>query len=433
MNNPRGSTWKKCDLHIHTPLSIIQHYGSNTDEVWEKYISDLENLPSEFNIIGINDYLFLDGYKKAFEYKNKGRLENIDLILPILEFRLKKFAGTENKLRKINFHVIFSNELTPEVIEQQFLNALSSKYKLSAGLEGVSWSGVITKDSLADLGRSIKSTVPQEKLHQYGSDVEEGFNNLVLDEEDILKILTESSYFNKRSKPLYLTAIGKTEWESLSWSDGSIAIKKDVINKADLVFISSESIEQFHNAKNKLGEQKVNNLLLDCSDSKHYSNSSDKDRIGKCFTWIKADSTFEGLQYVLYEPESRIFVGDVPPVIKRVNTNKTKYIKTIKINKRTDSTYDEEAWFKDISIDLNPELVAIIGNKGNGKSALADIIGLVGNSKNCSQFSFLHKEKFRDTKNNKAEHFDFVSISLNPFIKIQLTPGTCSYKRISPC
>lgn len=406
MNDPRGSTWEKCDLHIHTPLSIVQKYGGDTEEVWEKFISDLENLPQEFKIIGINDYLFIDGYKKVIEYKKNGRLPNIDLILPVLEFRLKKFAGSQSKLRRINFHVLFSNELTPDVIEQQFLNAFTSKYKLSPGYEGMTWSGVITKESLADLGRNIKSTVPPGKLYQYGSDLEEGFNNLTLDEEDILEVLKKISYFNKKSKPLYLTAIGKTEWESLSWTDGSIADKKDVINKVDLVFISSENIEQFRNAKRKLEEQNVNNLLLDCSDAKHYSSSSDKDGIGKCFTWIKADSTFEGLQFVLYEPKSRLFVGDVPPVLKRVDSDKTKYINSISINKREESTYDEEIWFKEIKIDLNPELIAIIGNKGSGKSALSDIIGLIGNSKNYKYFSFLNPDKFREPKNNKAKHFN---------------------------
>jgi len=406
MNEPRGSTWKKCDLHIHTPLSIVQWYGGNNEEVWEKFISDLESLPPEFKIIGINDYLFIDGYKKILQYKQKGKLSNIDLIVPVLEFRLKKFAGTENRLRKINFHIIFSNELSPEVIEQQFLNALTSKYKLAPGFSGMTWSGVITRESLEDLGRKIKSTVPPEKIHQFGSDLEEGFNNLTLDEDDIIEVLSKSSYFNKKSKPLYLTAIGKTEWESLSWADGSIADKKDVINKVDLVFISSENIDQFKNAKRKLGEQNVNDLLLDCSDSKYYSSSSNKDRIGKCFTWIKTDATFEGLQFLLYEPESRIFVGDIPPVLNRVNSDKTKYIQSISINRKNESTYNEDVWFGDIKIDLNPELVAIIGNKGNGKSALTDIVGLIGNTKNYKYFTFLNSYKFREPKNNKAKYFE---------------------------
>jgi hypothetical protein len=66
MNSPRGSLWRKWDLHVHTPYSIHQQYGAGeNDEIWEKFISDLENLPSDFKVLGINDYIFLDGYKKG--------------------------------------------------------------------------------------------------------------------------------------------------------------------------------------------------------------------------------------------------------------------------------------------------------------------------------------------------------------------------------
>ncbi|GAB3833668.1 hypothetical protein GCM10028895_52910 [Pontibacter rugosus] len=56
-----------------------------------------------------------------------------------------------------------------------------------------------------------------------------------------------------------------------------------------------------------------------------------------------------------------------------------------------------EVWYRDFDINLNPSLVAVIGNKGNGKSALTDIIGLVGNSYN-DNYSFLTKAKFRNPR-----------------------------------
>ena len=45
--NPVGSTWRKWDLHVHTPASIVQNYGGTTDEAWEALIADLENLPAD--------------------------------------------------------------------------------------------------------------------------------------------------------------------------------------------------------------------------------------------------------------------------------------------------------------------------------------------------------------------------------------------------
>jgi hypothetical protein len=45
------------------------NYGGDTEEAWESFISDLEGLPPEFKVIGINDYIFIDGYKKVLHYK----------------------------------------------------------------------------------------------------------------------------------------------------------------------------------------------------------------------------------------------------------------------------------------------------------------------------------------------------------------------------
>lgn len=129
MNDPRGSQWRKWDLHVHTPESLVHQY-EGTDP-WPRFIMELENLPPEFKVIGINDYIFLDGYKRILAERAKGRLTNIDLILPVIELRLDKFGGSLSHLSRVNYHVIFSDELAPDVIEQQFLNALSSKYVLS--------------------------------------------------------------------------------------------------------------------------------------------------------------------------------------------------------------------------------------------------------------------------------------------------------------
>ena len=78
-NYLRGSMWGKWDLHVHTPASLVQNYGGNTDDAWEEYLKDLEALPPEFKVIGINDYIFLDGYRRVLAAKQSGRLANIEL------------------------------------------------------------------------------------------------------------------------------------------------------------------------------------------------------------------------------------------------------------------------------------------------------------------------------------------------------------------
>jgi len=301
-------------LHIHTPMSIFQRYGLNDDTTWGKFIDDLEKLPNTFAVLGINDYLFLDGYKKLkFEQDNNGRLQNLKL-LPVIEFRIEKFAGIDfGKLKRINLHVIFSDELSIETIQSQFLNTLEQSYYL---VDGNPWTRAITPESVEELGKQIKANIPTQELHKYGSDLTEGFNNLNVKEDEIFRSLDKDCFKGK-----YLVAIGKTEWADLKWTDASIATKKSIINRVDIVFTAAKSVEDFKKAKKQLTNQGVNDILLDCSDAHCFSTETDKDRIGNCFTWIKADPTFEGLKQILFEPKYRVHIGENPPINPPIRIN----------------------------------------------------------------------------------------------------------------
>jgi len=189
MNDPRGSIWRKWDLHVHTPCSLHHAYsGSSEEEQWEKFLTDLENLPEEFKVLGINDYIFLDGYKRILEEKNKGHLTNIELIFPVIELRLDKFGGTSSSLSRVNLHIIFSNEIEAEIIEAQFINALTPYYQLTPkySTEDIRWSGVINRESLIDLGSKIIKTVPETEIKNYYPPLYEGFNALNIPFEKVI-------------------------------------------------------------------------------------------------------------------------------------------------------------------------------------------------------------------------------------------------------
>ena len=404
-NDPKGSNWRKWDLHVHTPASLVHNYPGTSEESWESFIADLEGLPEEFKVIGINDYIFIDGYRRVLEYKDAGRLKNIDLILPVIELRLDKFGGTKNNLSRVNLHVIFSNEVSADHIQNYFLNGLHRGIQLShiADEKNLRWSALLTRESLADLGRMLKESSPISERGSFGKDEDEGFNNINFS-PTIIKEVLSSHFFEGK----YLTAIGKTEWANIKWNDQSIADKKDIIANAHFVFISTETPQAYHQARESLTTSRVNDRLLDCSDAHSLSTSPNKDRIGNCFTWIKSDPTFEGLRHVVKGFDERVFIGDLPDKVVSVKANQTKYIHSVKISKKENAKLDE-IWFDNHNrLEFNHGLVAIIGNKGSAKSALTDIIGLLGATRNHQHFSFLSPMKFRQASNNKAKHFEAI-------------------------
>lgn len=121
--------------------------------------------------------------------------------------------------------------------------------------------------------------------------------------------------------------------------------------------------------------------------------------------WIKADPSFNGLLQVRHDPESRVSL-ERPLLQSRVESNKTRYLRNVRYEKNAGSGLTED-WFDGEEVPLNPGLVAVIGNKGSGKSALAETLGLIGGCPHSQHFSFLHAKKF--FKNKKASEFQAVA------------------------
>jgi hypothetical protein len=392
--NSRGSEWCRWDLHIHTPESLVQEYGRGGADPWEAFIADLENLPAQFRAIGINDYLFLDGYRKILEYREQGRLSNIDLVLPVIELRLSHFGGTEGSLSRVNLHVLFSDELDPEVIQAQFLNGLRCDLSLSPLSEVGDWSSLLTRDSLRSLGAAHKATLPEKQQREAGTDLQEGFNNYNVTFESVMELLARPHFKHK-----YFLAVGKTEWADVKWTKQSAAFKKTLVNRPHFVFTATSTPATFAKSRQALAAAHVNDRLLDCSDAHHLSTAGEPNRVGNSMTWINAVPSFEGLRHAYFEYDTRVFVGDEPPKLAATRAHRTYHLDRVAVEPVESASPALE--FR-VDLPLNPGFVAIVGNKGKGKSALTDVIGLLGDSQRSADYSFLNRTRFRNPRANLA-------------------------------
>jgi hypothetical protein len=98
-------------------------------------------------------------------------------------------------------------------------------------------------------------------------------------------------------------------------------------------------------------------------------------------------------------------VGALPPKVDFVQKNPQLFIKSVRIRKRAGAP-EPGVWFDSTVLTLNQDLVALIGRKGSGKSALADVVGVLGDTPNERYFSFLSDQRFRLPKDNKASSFE---------------------------
>jgi hypothetical protein len=171
-------------LHVHTPSSVVSHYPGT--DPWDSFLSDLANLPPNMRVVGINDYWFIDGYRRVAKEWSAGNLPNLEAVFPVIELRIDQLSGTEGHLSRINLHVLFEPGTDPDAIEAQFVNGLSAAFRLDSDARGTTWSGFPTRKNLVELGQRIRASTPIEKRTSLaGSDLLLGFSNLVVPRERV--------------------------------------------------------------------------------------------------------------------------------------------------------------------------------------------------------------------------------------------------------
>lgn len=410
---PRGSEWRKWDLQVHTPFSALNNgFGSDFPAYAKQLIE--RACKDDIAVVGITDYFTIQGYTalkalladetalKALVGKDLAERAARILFLPNIELRLSTIVRNINAPdSRVNFHVLFSDSVSPIHIEEHFLREL--KFTGDAGPNSGDEPWSLNPLNLEELGKRLKE---QHEKFRGDTDLFVGMMNAIVDHSEVSRILeNKKSFFKNR----YLLCLPCDEdLSKCSWDDQGHWARKQLIQKSHMLLSSNAKTRKFALGKMHGSQEQFKEEFKTLKPCIH---SSDSHKFDEMFcpkegrhTWIKADPTFYGLRQILNEPEDRVFVGDVPPSLVRAARHATRVATAVEVKKISSATTTEK-WF-DAALPLNNELVAIIGNKGSGKSALSDILGLLGNTPRYEAFSFLTPAKFRRPKNNKSRQFE---------------------------
>ena len=309
---PRGSEWRKWDLHIHTPASY------DWDKKCKETVKDIidKAIAEKLSVIAITDHHTVKGIDDVVKAVNGKDLT----VLPGVELR------TDKGNKGIHIIGLFNSLISSKTIYDKLLCPLN-----------------LSEDDVKKKGNGQICCNFEEacqKIHELGG--------LVL-----------------------LHAGNKSSSIEQLDSDVRAVLKKDLAFLVDIFEVSNEKqVDDYHKIVFPKIKREFPCVITSdaCDRSKlKYKDGHSTEVIGKSFTWIKADPTFEGLKQIIYEPRDRVR-------IQKNNPEPLKSFYSINSLKISNGNINRNLSIENVGIPLNRNLVSVIGGKGSGKTALLDLI-----------------------------------------------------------
>ncbi|GAA7784866.1 PHP-associated domain-containing protein [Helicobacter pylori] len=312
----KGSSWHKWDLHVHTPHTHLNKaYKCSEEDFIQKLCA------SEIDCIGLTNYFKFD--EEEFDLKEKIEERGIKVFYN-LEVRLDY---QNNKDDCLDFHIIFSDEVSSDGIKKFLSN-------MKANVCGI-------EKKLADLEK-------------------DDFKKAVVNFDQLLECLEEES----------LNLMGKYLLGFLSRGHGtsrSSSNYEKIAKKSHFLIHSSDNQKNLKDDRDSW--LKYNKPLLQSSDAHK------EDSIGKKYTWIKAEKTFEGLKQIIYEPETRVSIDEEKSQdpLHKIDCVGLCFDGEVKITNEKGDVPFCYAGFNE-TLFFSPNFTCVIGGRGSGKSTLLQLI-----------------------------------------------------------
>ena len=343
-----GSLWRRWEPHIHAPGTVLNDQFRGAD-AWERYLAALEGRLPAIRALGTTDYYCLDTYERVCAEKVKGRLPDCDLIFPNIELRLK--LGTVRGAW-VNLHLLVSPDGADHVEEaKRFLGRLT--------FDAYDDSFACRADDLVRLGQRADPSITDRTAA-----LRHGTEQFKVSFDELKEIYRSSAW--ARENILIAVAGGAGDGSSGVRDGADTTLRQEVERFAHIVFASSPAQRDFWLGQKSLTADEIRTRYDGLKPCLHGSDGHSVETAGipdgDRFTWIKGAVIFDALRQACIDPAGRAYIGDAPPISALPN----QVIAAV--------TVIDASWMKPSRLELNPGLVAIIGARGSGKTALADII-----------------------------------------------------------
>lgn len=343
----RGSEWHRWEPHIHAPGTILNNQFGGGDP-WETYLTTLEGTAPKIEAIAVTDYYVTDTYEEVLRQKAAGRLPDVQLVFPNIEVRLDVAA----KGGFVNLHLLVSPEDPEHIVE---VSRILMRLQFDALRERFD----CTREGLIRLG---KRTDP--KITDDHAALSHGANQFKVNFAQLREVIQASEW--AKNNILIAVAGGVNDGTSGVREASDATVRQEIEKFAHIIFASSEAQREFWLGQRGASEEQLRTRYDGLKPCLHGSDAHAQAVVGvphdDRFSWIKGGLEFDALRQACIDPGGRAHVGSEPPR----SATPSQVISDISVS--------AAPWAATPNIPLNPGLVAIIGARGSGKTALADMI-----------------------------------------------------------
>lgn len=343
-----GSVWLRWEPHIHAPGTLLNDQFDGKDP-FEEYLGKIETATPTIKALGVTDYYSLSTYKMVRSAKCSGRLDDCKLIFPNIEMRLS--IGT-TKGKWVNIHMLVCPddedhiEQTERFLSRITFQAYGDKFNC-------------TESELKKLGKTADKTINDSKAA-----LRHGALQFKVSLDNLRETYRDSTW--AKNNILFAVAGNQHDGSSGVRDPSDATLRQEIDEFAHIVFSSDPNQREFWLGRKALSPEDIIKRYGALKPCLHGSDAHEHSKVANPdfnrYTWLKGIPSFDTLKQACIDPTTRSFIGEDPP------------ISTLPSQAITQVNIIGASWAKTPNVALNCGLVAIIGARGSGKTALVEII-----------------------------------------------------------